>query len=563
MEAARYNAILESARRLAISFALENSLLSREEDNMEESATDQSSPTRTPQQVLKEVFGYDDFRPLQRQIIDNVLSGRDTLAVMPTGGGKSLCYQIPALILPGITLVVSPLIALMQDQLDSLERRGISAMCLNSQMDRDTYAMRYLKVKEGKVKLVYTAPEGLSGGRIQNLLYSLGERVSCVTVDEAHCISQWGHDFRPDYRAIAKIRQLCPRAVFLALTATATPQVQDDIVANLSMKHPAKIVASFNRTNIFMQAMRRNHADRQVLAFLDQHREQTGIIYCRSRNKVDRLTAFLCENGIFALNYHAGLSSKQREENQRTFTESSGCVMVATVAFGMGIDKADVRFVVHYDLPKSIEQYYQEIGRAGRDGLPAEAVLLWGPGDVQAIRHFFEESSQPEHDEELLRWMLRFCTSRVCRRKQLLSYFGEDYPKTGEQRVPSNCCCDICSPHGFNTRMQATRRAQRLPYNAMSAGTQAESRLFGKKQTPSTLTVEEQKLAERLRSWRLDTARKLGMPPFFVFSDRTLLDIAHKRPRTGWQLKACYGIGGRKLEQFGKDILRVVKECYP
>ena len=563
MDAVRYNAILESAKRLAISFALENSLLPREEDDMEESAADQPSPTRTPQQVLKEVFGYDKFRPLQRQVIDNVLSHRDTLAVMPTGGGKSLCYQIPALILPGITVVVSPLIALMQDQLDNLERRGIPAVCLNSQMDRESYTRQCLKVKEGKAKLVYIAPEGLSTGRMRNLLYSVGGRVSCVTVDEAHCISQWGHDFRPDYRAIANTRQLFPRAVFLALTATATPQVRDDIVANLSMKDPAILVSSFNRPNIFLQAIRRNHADRQVLAFLDQHRRQTGIIYCRSRNKVDTLTAFLCENGIFALSYHAGLSSKEREENQRTFTESAGCVMVATVAFGMGIDKADVRFVVHYDLPKSIEQYYQEIGRAGRDGLPAEALLLWGAGDVQAIRRFFEESAQPEHEEELLRWMLRFCTSRHCRRQQLLSYFGEDYPKTGEQRVPASCCCDICSPHGFNARMQVTRRSQRLPYNAMSAGAQAQSKYLDKKQTPSALTGEEQKLAERLRSWRLDTARKLGLPPFFVFSDKTLLDIARKCPRTDWQLKACYGIGGRKIEQFGEDILRVVKECCP
>ena len=561
MEAARYNAILESARRLAFSFALENSLLSREEDDMEDPSADQPSPTRTPQQVLKEVFGYDEFRPLQREVIDNVLSRRDTLAVMPTGGGKSLCYQIPALILPGITLVVSPLIALMQDQLDSLERRGIPAVCLNSQMDRESYTRQYLKVKEGKVKLVYTAPEGLSSGRMQNLLYSLGERVSCVTVDEAHCISQWGHDFRPDYRAIADTRQLFPRAVFLALTATATPQVQDDIVANLKMKTPAKVVASFNRTNIFMQAVKRNHADRQVLAFLDQHRGQTGIIYCRSRNKTDRLATLLREKGIAALSYHAGHTAGQRQEAQRAFTQGKGVVMVATVAFGMGIDKADVRFVIHYDMPKSIEQYYQEIGRAGRDGLPAEALLFWGPRDVQAIRRFFEESSQPEHEEALLRWMLRFCAATRCRRKTLLEYFGEDYPRAGTQEVSPECCCDICSPRGFNARMQVTRRSQWLPYNAMGASAQAQRKPLDKNQTLGALGAEGQKLAERLRTWRLDTARKLGLPPFFVFSDKTLLDIARKRPKTGLQLKACYGIGGRKLEQFGEDILRVVKEC--
>ena len=396
--------------------------------------------------VLKTTFGYDEFRPMQQEVIASVLSGRDTLAVMPTGGGKSLCYQIPALLFGGITLVVSPLISLMQDQVAFLVENGVSAVFLNSSLEWGDYLDAVQRIKSGSVKLVYLSPEALAADRTQSILHDASVPVSCITIDEAHCISEWGHDFRPDYLAISNIRAQFKDAVFLALTATATAQVQEDITENLRMKTPEVFVAGFNRANIFLEVRPKRNALREVIACLEQHSGESGIIYCFSRKQVDKLTEQLTISGYSALNYHAGLSDEERRNHQQEFIRDKVRIMVATVAFGMGIDKPNVRFVIHYDLPKSLEEYYQEIGRAGRDGLASHALLLYSAGDARKIRSFFEEAADSANSERLLQAMLKFASARTCRRHFLLSYFGERFvPAELDGQIAAFPCCDVCS----------------------------------------------------------------------------------------------------------------------
>ena len=420
--------------------------------------------------VLKMTFGYNEFRPMQQEVIVSVLSGRDTLAVMPTGGGKSLCYQIPALLFGGITLVVSPLISLMQDQVASLVENGVSAVFLNSSLEWGDYRDAVQRIKSGSVKLVYLSPEALAADRTQSILHDASLPVSCITIDEAHCISEWGHDFRPDYLAISNIRAQFKDAVFLALTATATVQVQEDITVNLRMKTPEVFVAGFNRANIFLEVRPKRNALREVIACLEQHSGESGIIYCFSRKQVDKLTEQLTDSGYSALNYHAGLSDEVRRNHQQQFIRDKVRIMVATVAFGMGIDKPNVRFVIHYDLPKSLEEYYQEIGRAGRDGLASHALLLYSAGDAHKIRSFFSEAADSANSERLLQAMLRFASARTCRRHFLLSYFGEQFVPAATNEKPENAdaedvesediggesesaagqrcpfpCCDVCA----------------------------------------------------------------------------------------------------------------------
>ncbi|MCR4733554.1 MAG: DNA helicase RecQ [Treponema sp.] len=395
-----------------------------------------------PELVLKTVFGYDSFRPNQKDIINSVLSGKDTLAIMPTGGGKSICYQIPALIFDGITVVVSPLISLMQDQVASLEASGIHAVFLNSTLDWESYKTAVNDIKAGLVKLVYLSPEALATGRTREILTDPFVKVSCITIDEAHCISSWGHDFRTDYLEIAGVRALLPESVMLALTATATEQVRLDIVKNLRMKKAQIFLSSFNRSNIFLEVQPRRNALDQIVAYIKKHHGESGIIYCGSRRQVDELTGNLDKMGYSVINYHAGLTDDVRAKNQALFIRDEIQIMVATVAFGMGIDKPNVRFVINYDLPKSVEEYYQEIGRAGRDGLASSALLLYSAGDIQRNRFFFAEAANPEKSERLLQEMVRFASGRTCRRKALLSYFGEKFVHKNEEE--KNCCCDIC-----------------------------------------------------------------------------------------------------------------------
>ena len=416
--------------------------------------------------VLKTTFGYNEFRPMQQEVIASVLSGRDTLAIMPTGGGKSLCYQIPALLFGGITLVVSPLISLMQDQVASLVENGVSAVFLNSSLEWGDYLDAVQRIKSGSVKLVYLSPEALAAERTQSILHDASLPVSCITIDEAHCISEWGHDFRPDYLEISNIRAQFKDAVFLALTATATAQVQEDITANLRMKTPEVFVAGFNRANIFLEVRPKRNALREVIACLEQHSGESGIIYCFSRKQVDKLTEQLNDVGYSALNYHAGLSDEVRRNHQQQFIRDKVRIMVATVAFGMGIDKPNVRFVIHYDLPKSLEEYYQEIGRAGRDGLASHALLLYSAGDAHKIRSFFEEAADSANSERLLQAMLSFASVRTCRRHFLLSYFGERFvPDTGSTK----------NAHGTNTQHTANDGSENTDGYSEGAAGQKDS----------------------------------------------------------------------------------------
>ena len=424
--------------------------------------TKRMKENKTPEKLLKSIFGYDSFRPLQREVIQNILDGQDTIAVMPTGGGKSITYEISSLILEGLTIVISPLISLMQDQVRQLENINFPAAFLNSTQDWQTYLDTYNKIKNGEIKLLYLSPESLSTKKIQNLLHEENITLSCITIDEAHCISEWGHDFRPDYLEIACIREQFPKAVCLALTATATSTVRNDIAIQLKMENPAILVSSFNRPNIFLQVEHKKNSFQQILDFIQTHSGESGIIYCFSRKQVDTLYEKLLAKGIKALNYHAGLDDETRSKNQDDFINDKVDIMVATLAFGMGINKSDVRYVIHQDIPKSIEQYYQEIGRAGRDGLNATALLLYSSSDINKIRYFFTESNDRVKAESLLQKMMNYAEKRVCRRKQLLMYFNEVY----DEKQNSEYCCDICS-RGVIEENDVTIPAQKFLSNVL------------------------------------------------------------------------------------------------
>ena len=380
-----------------------------------------------PELVLSSVFGYKNFRPLQEAVINSVLAKKDTVVIMPTGGGKSLCYQIPALILKGITIVVSPLISLMSNQVASLEKHGIHSVFLNSSLEWKEYLKAVDEIKKGFVKIIYVSPEGLATSRIRDLLNEGDLEVSCITIDEAHCVSEWGHDFRPDYMEIFSVRKLFPKATMIALTATATEQVKKDIIKNLGLKKPEIFTTSFDRKNIFLEVQPKKSGESQVIDFLKNHKDESGIIYCTSRRQVDELFVSLKKKGYSVLNYHAGLPDDVRGEHQQLFIEDKVKIIVATVAFGMGIDKPNVRFVINFDLPKSIEEYYQEIGRAGRDGQQAWALLLYTYADVHKIRYFFTDMADPTKAEMKLKSMVNFASGNSCRRKALLNYFGEKY----------------------------------------------------------------------------------------------------------------------------------------
>lgn len=614
----------------------------------------------SPETVLKSVFGYSSFRPLQKEIIQNVCSGRDTLAIMPTGGGKSLTYQIPALIFDGLTVVVSPLIALMHDQVSSLASNGIEAVFLNSSLEWEEYKSCVARVLSGKVKIVYVSPEGLATQKIQTLLHNENLHIKCFTIDEAHCISEWGHDFRPDYLAIASVRRQFPQAVCLALTATATKHVRDDIVNNLQMKNPDILLASFNRPNIFLEVRPKRDSYVQIVSFLKEHLEDSGIIYCFSRKQVDQLADLLSNDGFSVLPYHAGLDDSTREKNQTAFIRDKVQIMVATVAFGMGIDKPNVRFVIHYDLPKSLEQYYQEIGRAGRDGLPSTALLLYSPSDIHKIRYFFADSADVEKSEKLLQSMVDYASARHCRRQKLLAYFGEFY--TPESSSAENkCCCDICSTGqiqetdvtipvqkflsciyrlnqrfgtlyvidvllgsrqkrimdnghnmlstwGIGTELSredwfelasilternyieksmeysilsvtakgrellATREKVFLPVVFTGRGAK-KSEASAKKSKPefalhkkgsafeaiSDTDAEGLRICNALKEWRKKTADKSNVPPYVIFGDKTLVEIALKKPQTSAELLEIYGLGDAKVRKFSSAILKIIR----
>ena len=393
---------------------------------------------QTPLEILKNVFGHEEFRSLQEQIINHILNRHDALIVLPTGGGKSLCYQLPALIFDGVTVVVSPLISLMQDQVMQLQERGIHAVFLNSTLSHPEYVATMQRVKRGEIKLLYVAPETLM--RPEILLMLDESNVACLAIDEAHCISQWGHAFRPEYRQLISVRERFANAVCVALTATATPRVQEDIKQSLKIQEDSEFIASFDRENLFIAVEPKLDSSNQTLEFLNAHRNESGIIYCQRKKQVESLSRELVEHGISARPYHADLDDETRRQNQEAFINGDTRVMVATIAFGMGIDKEDVRFVLHAGLPKEPESYYQEIGRAGRDGNRAECLLLFSYGDVDTIHHFIDQDAPSEREGALkrLRTLVDWATSIECRRKGLLAYFGEGYEN-------QNCgMCDNC-----------------------------------------------------------------------------------------------------------------------
>jgi ATP-dependent DNA helicase RecQ len=389
--------------------------------------------------ILKRTFGFSRFLPIQAETITRLLARRDTLVVLPTGGGKSLCYELPALVFDGLTVVVSPLIALMEDQVSHLRQLRVPTACLNHMVAIHEYTAIMNQVREGRIKILYLAPETLL--RPETLLLLQQSRLACLAIDEAHCISEWGHDFRPEYRQLDGVRGRFPQAVCLALTATATPRVREDIRRLLGIAADGEFVASFDRRNLFLAVERREDELAQVLTFLENRRGQSGIIYCGTRKQTGELCASLTANGWPALPYHAGLEDAVRQRNQERFIRDETPLMVATVAFGMGINKPNVRFVLHAHLPQSLESYYQEIGRAGRDGLLADCLLLYSLRDVIVHRHFISEGAESERParEERLRALVRFAETRQCRRKLLLAYFGE--------RLGSRCGrCDTCVP---------------------------------------------------------------------------------------------------------------------
>jgi ATP-dependent DNA helicase RecQ len=381
----------------------------------------------TPDSVLQEVFGYREFRGHQKAIIESAIQGRDALVIMPTGGGKSLCYQIPALVREGTGLVVSPLIALMQDQVTALHEMGIDAGFLNSNQTPDEQSRVQKKLLDGELRLLYIAPERLNTERARDLLR--GVSLSVIAIDEAHCVSQWGHDFRHDYLKLGELKQLFPGVPRLALTATATSRVREEIITRLELHEPEQFVAPFDRPNIRYHVKSKVDPRRQLLDFLQRHRGDAGIVYCMSRKKTESTADWLRNNGFKALPYHAGLEADVRRENQRRFLAQDGTIIVATIAFGMGIDKPDVRFVVHLDLPKSMEAYYQETGRAGRDGEPAEAWMVYGLQDVVRLRQMLEQSDAEDDFKRYERYkldaLLGWCEAVGCRRRGLLEYFGD------------------------------------------------------------------------------------------------------------------------------------------
>jgi ATP-dependent DNA helicase RecQ len=448
---------------------------------------------------LKKYFGFTSFRPLQREIIRDTLAGRDVFALLPTGGGKSLCFQLPALLRPGLTVVVSPLIALMKDQVDALQAAGIAATFLNSSLAAGQSRPRLRGLHQGEYRLLYVAPERLM---LSGFLDDLQRwNVNLIAVDEAHCISEWGHDFRPEYRQLSQLRPLFPGVPMMALTATATARVREDIVGQLHLREPSRFVASFNRPNLTYRVVMKARPSRQVIDFLLARPRESGIVYCQSRKGAEALAAQLNQNNIPARPYHAGLTPGERTEHQELFLRDEARVICATIAFGMGINKPNVRFVIHHDLPKNIEGYYQETGRAGRDGLPAECLLLFSAGDAIKQQKFIEEKPPAEQRiaREQLQQIIHYADSAACRRAELLRYFGEVFPG-------DNCGgCDNCLwPRATFDGTQAALKFLSCVYRAV----QKSGFGFGLNHIVEILTGAE---TDTVRRWRHETLSTYGI----------------------------------------------------
>ncbi|PKN01080.1 MAG: hypothetical protein CVU77_06935 [Elusimicrobia bacterium HGW-Elusimicrobia-1] len=488
--------------------------------------------------TLRKYFGYADFHPLQEEIIGDVLNHHDVLVLMPTGGGKSLCYQLPAIIKDGVTVVISPLISLMKDQVDDLRASGIPAASINSTLDYKRVAEIKSQLIKKHIKLLYVAPERIMLPDFLDFLRQLNTNL--IAIDEAHCISEWGHDFRPEYRKLNLLKTHFPTVPLIALTSTATAQVQSDIVSQLNMSSPKIYRASLNRKNLFYRIRPKKETYQHLLRYIKNHPNESGIIYCQSRKSVDALSLKLQKEGIRALPYHAGLSSAARTENQEKFIKDDVEIIVATIAFGMGIDKPNVRYVIHCDMPKSIEGYYQETGRAGRDGLKSDCILFFSYGDKIKHEYFINKIENEQYRQfayKKMREMLDFCANKECRRKYLLNYFGEKYD--------ANDCdmCDACSP---------PEKEDAVPY------LQSAVKISKSKKSFIERSEYDRKLFETLRALRKEIADKERMPPYIVFSDVALKEMSARYPQNLETFREINGVGDVKLKKYGSMFLEKI-----
>lgn len=487
--------------------------------------------------ALKRYFGYEEFRPLQREIIERVMAGGDSLVLMPTGGGKSLCFQLPAIMRDGMTVVISPLIALMKDQVDALRVNGVAAEYINSSLSHEESVQIARRAQAGEVKLMYVAPERLALPGFERFLHSLD--VSLFAIDEAHCISEWGHDFRPDYRNLKQLRAKFPNVPIIALTATATERVRADIIAQLGIQKARTFISSFNRPNLSYEVLPKKDSFKTILGLIQAHKGESVIIYCFSRGDTESLAKKLNDYGLKAAAYHAGLTAEERRENQERFIRDEVLIMTATIAFGMGIDKPDVRLVIHHSMPKSIEGYYQETGRAGRDGLPARCVLFFSYADK--FKHDFfirkiSEKAEQKSAEEKLRQVIAYGELKGCRRAFLLRHFDEAY----SQETCDNCDrCVTPEPIELNVAELGTPRVRK----GRSAAGSYDIALF-----------------EALREVRSEEAARRKIPPYMIFGDRTLREMAARKPQTPEQFLAISGVGNQKLAQFGKLFVTAIRE---
>lgn len=624
-------------------------ILSKNASDTETKDTCNNDKYYTPEQALKILFGYDSFRTGQKSVIDSILAGRDAFAVMPTGAGKSVCYQIPAVLLPGITLVVSPLISLMQDQVKALNEAGVPAAFINSSLSEKDYNETIRRARQGTYKIIYIAPERLVTEGFLALAKSVP--VSMVTVDEAHCISQWGQDFRPSYMKIVEfVKTLEKRPIISAFTATATETVREDIICTLGLQNPFTLVNGFDRENLFFQVDKPKNKEQYILKYISEHSGDSGIIYCATRKNVDNIYELLKGKGVSVGKYHAGMSAGERKKMQDDFVFDYTSIVVATNAFGMGIDKSNVRFVIHYNMPQSMENYYQEAGRAGRDGLDAKCILLFSPQDIVINRFLLDHKEMQdldpadretvrERDARRLQVMERYCYTTECLRNYILKYFGENPEKpcqdcgnclrefetldmTEAAKKVINCVYEAKGRYGRQIIIDTvagakTARLEEIgavryksygvlaganknllrrlieqlvlegylrvgDYQVLKLGDisglknpeasvsikitdedkQPEKAAKTKKKAKSveTLTSSGYKLFERLKKLRLEIAREESMPPYIIFSDKTLIDMAAKKPSSKPEMLDVSGVGENKFAKYGERFLEVIEE---
>ena len=620
------------------------------EEGYHKEVTCVSKNYKSSEEALKTVFGYDSFRSGQKPIIDSILAGRDVMAVMPTGAGKSICYQIPALMLPGVTLVISPLISLMQDQVKALNEAGVAAAFVNSSLSESKINDTIKKARQGLYKIIYVAPERLVTDRFLELASNID--ISMVTVDESHCISQWGQDFRPSYMKITEfVSTLGKRPIISAFTATATETVREDVICTLGLNNPYVMVTGFDRENLFFQVEKPKNKEQYVLNYLAHHVGESGVIYCATRKNVDNLYEILKKRGFSVGKYHAGMDSAERKQMQDDFVFDYTSIIVATNAFGMGIDKSNVRFVIHYNMPQSMENYYQEAGRAGRDGLDSKCILLFSAQDIVINRFLLEHKdfsdlddadieTVKERDMQRLMTMERYCYTTECLRNYILKYFGENpvapcddcgnclrefetLDMTDSARQVINCVYELKGRYGktiiidilvgaktarleeigaqeFKSYGKLSGRNKNLlrrlieqmvlegyltvgDYQVIGLGdysalknpqakvmvkitdedklTKETAKSKTKSKGMEQLTVAGYRLLDNLKKLRLEIAREEHMPPYIIFNDRTLIDMAVKVPASKTEMLNVMGVGENKYAKYGEKFIRVIDEC--